>query len=105
MGGDVVVRGKECGILLAENFGNLALRPHIELSLLALGIGVERGAEGTRRSGHLTGEPGHGLLRANEEKRVSRVLMGECEKLEDERVVVEHLLEMRDQPALVHRIA
>src|SRR6516162_10882103 len=31
--------------------------------------------------------------------------MGEREKLEDERVVVEHLLEMRDQPALVHRIA
>ncbi len=104
-GGYVVVRSKERGVLLAENVDDLGLRPHIELSFFAFRIGIERGAKRPLPRGHLARQPGHRLARAGGKQVVSRALISKREQLENEGVVVEHLLEMRDQPALVHGIA
>ncbi len=103
--GDVVVAGKNRGVALAENFFDLGQRPDIELALLAFRIGVERGREGAFRRRHLAHQPPHRLARARREQRLAGARMRERQELEELGVVVEHLLEMRHQPALVDRIA
>ena len=79
----VVVRGKEAGVLLAEHILDLGQGPHVELSLLALGIGIEGGAERALRRRHLPLEPADGLARPRAEQRVAGALPCEREQLED----------------------
>ena len=104
-GADVVMRSKECGIFGAEHLFDLRLRPDVELALLAFRVGIERSGEGALRRGHLAREPGDGLARAGGEQRIARALMRQRQQFQKLGVVVEHLLEMRHQPALVDRIA
>src|SRR5690606_1736369 len=47
----------------------------------------------------------HGFARALAEQRISRALPGEREQRQKMRIVVKHLLEVRYEPALVHRVA
>jgi len=101
----VVVAREERGIVRPEDFCNLGERPDIELALLAFGIGIERGAERAIGRRHLAREPGHGLLRARAIKRFAGALIRKRQELQELGIVVEHLLEVRDQPALVDRVA
>ena len=60
----------------------------------------------SRRLGdHLALEPGDGLLDAQLEQRVARLAPGLGHQVDQQGVVVEHLLEVRHQPALVDRVA
>ena len=63
--GDVVTRGEKCCIALQHSL-DLGERPDVELALLTLRIGVERGRKGAFGRGHLAREPADGFLRALE---------------------------------------
>src|SRR5205085_4754676 len=64
-------------------------------------VGVEGGAERTVGGHHFARQPLDGLGDAIAIQGVARADMGGCEKVEELRVVVEHLLEVRYEPALV----
>ena len=104
-GGTHVVLHCKIGSIRAQGLFDFGPRPDIELALLALRIGVERGGKGPLRRGHFAGEPFHGLARALAEKLLAAALIGQRQQLQELCVVVKHLLEMRHQPALVHRVA
>ena len=104
-GAYVVKRSKECSIFRAQDLLDLLLRPDIEFALFALGIGIERSAKAAFPRGHFAFQPAHGLKRAFAEYRVTTALKGQRQQLQKLGIVVEHLLEMRHQPALVDRIA
>ena len=103
-GADVVDR-LEVGRVTAEQFVDLRLVPDVELALLALGIGIERARERALASAHLAQHPGHGLGGAGGEERLAGLLPDMAEQVEKLGVVVEHLLEMGREPALVGGIA
>ena len=103
--GDVVVPREERRLVLADGVRDLVQRPDVEFPLLAFAVGIERGGEGALLGRHLAREPADGLLRARAEQRIAGTLMRERQQLQQLRIVVEHLLEMRHQPALVDRIA
>src|SRR5262249_23908208 len=103
--GYVILRGKESGIVRTECISQLGERPDVELSFLAFGIGVERGTERALRRGHLAREPFNRLLRAFAEQRIAGTLVSERQEFEELRIIIEHLLEMRSEPALVDRVA
>ncbi len=93
------------GHQLASHLRQLLERPHEELALHALGVGVLRGEEPAVSMAQVAqqvgGRPAHHLavpLGAGDLPR-PRVQADEL------RVVVEHLLEMRDQPAMIRRVA
>src|SRR5207247_2205450 len=71
----------------------------------ALGVGVERGAERALARRHLACKPSDRLARALPEQRIAAALMRQRQELEQLGVVVEHLLEVRHEPALVDRVA
>ncbi len=105
IGGHIILCSKVRGIVLAEHRFDLGERPDVELALLPLGIGIERCGEGSLRRRHLPGQPGDGLSGAAAEQFVTGALPRQREQLEQQRIVVEHLLEVRGQPAVVDRIA
>ena len=91
-------------------FFDLLGAPDIEPAFLALAVGVERAGEGAAaigggRGAHLAQQPGHGLADALFVERFAGLLPGERQQLEQGRVVVEHLLEMRHQPGGVGGVA
>src|SRR5262249_45932318 len=88
-----------------EHLRHLGKRPDIELAFLPFGVSVERGAERTLRRGHLTCEPADRLVCARTIQRFAGALMRKRQKLQQLRVVIEHFLEMRHQPALIDRVA
>src|SRR5450759_2406694 len=104
-GGSHVILHCKIGGIRAQDLFDFGPRPDIELALLALRIGVKRGGKGPLRRGHFAGEPFHGLARALAEKLLAAALIGQRQQLQELCVVVKHLLEMRHQPALVHRVA
>ena len=55
--------------------------------------------------GHLALEPFDGFVRTLAIERFAGALVRDCQKLEELRIVVEHFLEVRHQPALVDRVA
>ena len=101
----VVGAREELGITRAQDLFDLGARPHIELAFLAFGVGVEGSRERAVRRRHLAGEPADGFVGALAIEIVAGAQMREREQLEKLGVVVEHLLEMRHQPALVDRVA
>ena len=104
LGADVVMGCEKLTVGRAENVENFGFRPDVEFSLFTFGIGVERGTEGALACRHFAPEPAHRFMRAFAEQRVAGAREGKREQLEKLCVVVEHFLEMRDQPALVDRI-
>ena len=105
LGGDVVVLREEGRIVRPDGVRDLLGRPDVELALLAFRVGVERGAERATLGGHLAREPLHSFPRAGLEQRIAGTPMRQRQQFEKLRIVVEHLLEMRHQPALVDRVA
>ena len=102
---DVVVAREEFAIPGAEFFDHGVVRPDVELALLAFGIRIERSGERALTCRHFAREPVYGLPRALPIERRVEARVGDGKQLEKLRVVVEHFLEMRDEPALVDRIA
>ena len=89
----------------AERRLQLAGRPHEVASLLALAVRVLRRVEAAALGAHLARHVGedlaHRLRVTRLPRREMRVEVSRCEK----RVVVEHLLEVRDEPPLVGGVA
>ena len=100
-----VVDGLEVGGVGAESLVDLALVPDVEPALLALGIGVQRAREGALAGAHLAQHPSHRLGGAGGEERLARVLPDMAEQVEKLGVIVEHLLEVGREPALVGGVA
>src|SRR5262249_28156976 len=101
-----VVSGRESGALLrAEDVLDFAERPDVEAALMALGVGVEAGGEGALPEEHLAIEPTDRLLDPALEQWLAGREEGIGEQLDELGVVVEHLLEVRCQPAFVGRVA
>ena len=103
--GHVVMLHKKRSIFRAQRLDDLGLRPDVELALLALRIGIQRGRKRPALGGHLAPEPFHRLGGALAEQRLAAPAIGQRQHLQELGVVVEHLLEMRHEPALVDRIA
>src|SRR5438034_9066357 len=96
---------EKIGLVRAQDAHDLVARPDVKFALLALRVGVERGAERASLGRHLACQPGDRLLRTRAEDCVARAMMREREEFEKLGIVVEHFLEMGRKPALVDRIA
>ena len=79
--------------------------PDVELALLALGVGIERGGEASALGDHLAQQPADRLVDAARVELVAGLAVGLAHEIDQQRVVVEHLLEVRGEPALVDRVA
>ena len=101
----VVMAGEIFAVIAAQHLEQLVITPDVELALLAFRIGIERGGEGALLRRHFAREPTDRLARALREQQVAAAPEGQRQQLQQLRVVVQHLLEMRHQPALVDRIA
>ena len=102
---DVVVACEEFTVLGAELFDHGVVGPDVELALLAFGIGIERSGERALACRHFAREPVDRLLRALAIERLVEARVGDGKQFEKLRVVVEHFLEMRDEPTFIDRVA
>ena len=91
--------------LVAEDLAHLVERPHRELALDALGVGVERGGEGALLLAQLGERPVERLAADALEQRLAGDLPGVQVGAREQGVVVEHLLEVRDEPEAVDGVA
>ena len=92
-------------VQVTERVAQLGLRPDVELALHALGVGVERGIEPPVGRAHLTQRPVERLAANAAQPRLARHLPAVQVRAREQRVVVEHLLEVRDGPGRVDRVA
>src|SRR5260221_13538947 len=81
------------------------LAPDVELALLVLAVGVEAAAETAFGGHHLARNPIDRLRDALGVERAARLLPDEGHEGDQLGVVVEHLLEMWDQPARIDGVA
>jgi hypothetical protein len=91
--------------LHGSGFVDRQLRADEELPLFAFAVSVLRGEEATVGRRHLATEPRDRLLHRLLPQRPRRHLHRLGVEVEQLRVVVEHLLEVRHQPALVDAVA
>ena len=103
--GDVVDVGERLGPLGAEDLADLGERPDVVLALDALAVGVLGRVEAPFGVGHPAEDVIHRLAGDAGERRVAGRLVGLEVDRGEQGVVVEHLLEVRDEPALVGRVA
>jgi hypothetical protein len=103
--GDVVDGAEDSRVLWAEDRLDLIASPDVELPLHPLAVRVLARIEGAGRVGHFAEDVVESLFGHAAVFRVSRRLpcfdIGRCEQ----GIVVEHLLEVRDEPALVGAVA
>jgi hypothetical protein len=109
VGGHVVGPAEEVRVL-AEQRLDLRAGPDVEAPLHTLAVGVQRAGEAAadalvRGRHHLAQDPGHRLPHPLLVERLARLLPDERQHVDQRRVVVEHLFEVRDEPLVVHRIA
>ena len=90
---------------VAQRGAHLLDRPDVELALHALGVRVERRVEAALGAAHLAQGPIERLLGDGPEQRLAGHLPAVQVGAREQRVVVEHLLEVGDQPVRVHRVA
>ena len=89
----------------AERADELADGPDVELALDALAVGVERAEEAAVRRAHLAQRPVQRLLAGAPQQRVARRQPAVQVGARQQRVVVEHLLEVRHGPGGVDAVA
>ena len=89
----------------AEDLAQLVERPDVGQPLDAVGVGVQRAAEPAVLGGHLAQRPVERLLRRPPQHGVAGDLPGVDVRAGQQRVVVEHLLEVRDRPGRVGAVA
>ena len=80
-------------------------RPHVELAFLVLGVGIQGRVITALRRLHFAHDPAGGFDCNALEERISCCPPGIGIQAQQRPVVVEHFLEMRDRPALVHAVA
>ena len=102
---DVVEPAEQGAVGLAQHGLHLIGRPDGELALLAFGVRIIGGRQAALRCLHLSGEPRNRLLDPLREQRLLRLPPGLHQELDQQGIVVEHLLEVGYQPAFVDRIA
>ena len=105
LGGGAEVGDGGLGELFAEHLAQLVDGPDVELALDPLGVGVERRAEAALRPAHLAQRPVERLDADLGKALLARHLPGVQVGAGQERVVVEHLLEVRHRPGRVDRVA
>ena len=88
-----------------ERLAQLLHRPDVEPALLALGVGVEGRVEAALGAAHLAQRPVEGLLADPPEEVVMRDQPAVQVDAGQQRVVVQHLLEVGHEPIGVHRVA
>ena len=104
--GHVVDLRKDRRLLaIAEYARDLAGGPDVELAFLAFGVRVVGCREAAARHDHVALDPPDCFVDAGLQPVGLRFLPDLGHQLDQERVVVEHLLEMRHEPALIDRIA
>ncbi len=91
--------------LVAQHGRQLARRPDVVAALLALRVRVQGARQAPLGRAHLLRHPQARLPRRAGEGRVSREQVGLQVERRQERVVVEHLLEVGDEPLLVGAVA
>ena len=100
-----IARSERLELIGGQLRGDLALVPDIKLPFLALGVGVEaRGVAAFRRL-HFPDQPCRGAFAYFAKQRFVRELPRFGVQAKQWTIVVEHLFEMRDQPALVGAVA
>ncbi len=102
--GDPVVGDDRIGAG-AQHLADLLRRPDVEAALLALGVGVERRVEAALRPPHLAQRPVERLVADPAVALVAEDLPAVQVGAGEQRVVVEHLLEVGDEPGGVDRVA
>jgi hypothetical protein len=95
---------RRLGVLL-QDISELGHRPDVEAPLGALGVGVERCVEAALRAAHLAQCPLERVRTDLAQGRLVEGLRAVEVRAGQQRVVVEHLLEVRDRPRLVHAVA
>jgi hypothetical protein len=90
---------------VAEHRAHLGGPPDVELALDALGVGVERGGERALVLAELAQREVERLAAHALEQRLAGDLPAVQVGAGEQRVVVEHLLEVRDEPGAVDRVA
>ena len=107
--GDPVVGDHGVGELAeagaSSDLADLGRGPDVEASLDPLGVGVQRGEEAALRPAHLGQHPVERALADGPPALVAERLVAVQVGAGEERVVVEHLLEVGDEPAGVDRVA
>ena len=84
----------------------LATRPHVEAALDALGVGVERAVEAALGAAHLAQRPVERVAGRPRSRRGSPASLPAVQiGAREQRVVVEHLLEVRHRPGRVDAVA
>ncbi len=102
---DVVCVPEERRIVIAEHGSDLIGGPHVGRTLVAVGISVQAGREGAAGHGHIAQQMVERRLDHLAVTRIRGDLPGVQVGPGQLRVVVEHLLEVRDQPLRIGRIA
>jgi hypothetical protein len=103
--GDVPIPRDQVEVGRIDDGRHLGRRPDEEASFLALAVRVGGGEEPTVRMGHLAQHVVAGLLDHGSEKWLASHLPRFQIEPRQLRVIVEHLLEVRDEPARVHGVA
>ena len=103
--GHAVVLVEQRGVLRAERRFDLLGAPHIVLALLALAVGVLGGVEPALGVAHLTQQVVERLLGYTAVEGLAGELVSVEVELRQQGVVVEHLLEVGDQPVGVGGVA
>ena len=103
--GDVVGLAEDLRLGVAQHLDDLAPGPDVELAFLAFGVGIERGGETAALGDHLAQHPLRGLVDAARVELVAALAVDLAHQVDEQRVVVEHLLEVRHQPVRVDRVA
>ena len=88
-----------------EHIGDFLQRPEVGCAFASFGVRVERGIEPALLGGHLPHDPGERLLGGAAMLRIPPARERFGVHRSELRVVVEHLLEVRDEPARVGRVA
>src|SRR5579862_9606231 len=101
----VIMPGKKLAVLVAEFTHHLSERPDIKFALLAFGIGIQRSRKCPLCRRHFALEPFDCFKGTLAIERLAATPICDGEQLEQLRIVVEHLFEMRHQPSLIDRIA
>jgi hypothetical protein len=97
------VSGDEAAVI-ARGLLELRRAPHVELALLTFTIRIEGGVEPTLRRQHFANRPLERFLRHASRLVVTRRLPEMNAEAREQRVVVQHLLEVRHQPHRIDRI-
>ena len=101
---DVVEAFEQAGTL-AEQSVDFGFQPDVKFPLLMLAVGIEAACEAAFPGHHLAADPSERLIDPLSIQRALRLLPNHGQQIDELGVVIEHLLEMRDEPARIGRVA